>query len=75
LVAHDVAPVVVEEVADDGNRFVCAGLCGDAGVVDYDLGVEYLLVDLLAEVVGDRADEFPLREVGDFRGRDSRSST
>ena len=42
----------------------------DLIVVDDDLGMENLLLDTLVEVVGDRADEHALREVGDFRGRD-----
>ena len=67
---HTIHAVGIAERGYFRDRNVRRRLSGELLPVDDDLGMEDLLLDTLVEVVGDRADEHALREVGDFRGRD-----
>ena len=64
--------VLADERRNFGNGDIGRSFRLDLIVVDDDLGMEDLLLDTLVEVVGHRADEHALREVGDFRDRDQR---
>ncbi len=68
-IAHPIHSGIIDKVGDDGDFAVRFGLGGDPLVIDHDLGVENLLLDALIEIVGDRSDEHPLRQIGNLRGR------
>ena len=69
---HAILPVLVLEEGDLRYGNVGFLLAGDGGGIDDDLGVENLLLDLLAEVVRDGTGEHALREVADLGSRDER---
>lgn len=67
---HAVVAVGIGKVRDDGNRLVSLFLTLDLLGIHHNLAMENLLLDALAEVVGDRPDEHALRERGNLARRD-----
>ena len=68
---HRISSRGVAKVGDDRDRAVGLHLSGHFGGIDHNLRVEDLLFDTLVEVVGHGADKHALRQVADFRGRES----
>ena len=67
---HAVVAAVIGKVRDDGNRLVSLFLTLDLLGIDYNLAMENLLLDALAEIVGNRPHEHALRERGNLARRD-----
>ena len=67
---HAVVAAGIGKVRDDGNRLVSLFLTLDLLGIDYNLAMENLLLDALAEIVGNRPDEHALRERGNLARRD-----
>lgn len=67
---HAVVAVSIGKVRDDGYRLVSLFLTLDLLGIHHNLAMENLLLDTLAEVVGDRPDEHALRERGNLARRD-----
>ena len=59
---HAVVAIGILEVVDDGDRLIMAFLSLYLVGVNDNLGMEYLLLDTLVEVIGNRADKHSLGE-------------
>lgn len=67
---HAVVAIGIGKVRDDGNRLVSLFLTLHLIGIDHNLAMENLLLNALAEVVGDRSHEHALRERGNLARRD-----
>ena len=67
---HAVVAIGIGKVRDDGNRLVSLFLTLHLIGIDHNLAMENLLLNALAEVVGDRSHEHALRERGNLACRD-----
>ena len=63
---HAVVAVRIQEIVDDGEFLITAFLPFHLFGVHDNLGMEYLLLDTLVEVVGHRADKHALRQSADL---------
>lgn len=66
---HVVVAVSIGKVRDDGNRLVCLFLTLHFLGIDHNLTMENLLLNALAEIVGDGSHEHALRERGNLARR------
>ena len=67
---HAVVAAGIGKVRDDGNRLVSLFLTLDLLGIHHNLAMENLLLDALAEIVGNRPHEHALRERGNLARRD-----
>ena len=72
LLFHAVVALLVREIGNDGYGFVGFLFPLHLFGVHDDFAVENLLLDPLVERIGYGADEHPLRQRGNLRGRDER---
>ena len=66
---HAVVAIGILEVVDDGDRLIMAFLSLYLVGVNDNLGMEYLLLDTLVEVIGNRADKHSLGESANLARR------
>ena len=64
---HAVVAIRIQEIVDDGEFLITTFLPFHLFGINYYLGMEYLLLDTLVEVIGNRADKHTLGELGGMR--------
>ena len=66
---HAVVAIRIQEIVDDRDWLIIAFLSLHLFGINYYLGMEYLLLDTLVEVIGNRADKHSLGESANLARR------